>query len=116
MANKSKSQKNNASDISTRTVIQIIFLVGYNSDRPPAYHARGISKGGAFDVFCPFGAVETFWSFITTGQTLKTTSPLNFSIFLGVSVYLCWLDGLFVDGCAPLAHSRTSGKSVQPII
>jgi hypothetical protein len=31
------------------------------------------SKGGAFDAFCPFGGIETMWSYITTGQTLKTT-------------------------------------------
>lgn len=42
------------------------------------------SLGGAFDSFCPFGAVETFYSYITTGKTLKTTSLLNFAIFSGV--------------------------------
>ncbi len=42
------------------------------------------SLGGAFDSFCPFGAVETFFSYITTGKTLKTTSLLNFAIFSGV--------------------------------
>ena len=84
MANKSKSQENNRSDISTRTVIQIIFLVGSILIGLRHIMPGESSKGGAFDVFCPFGAVETFWSFITTGETLKTTSPLNFSVFLGV--------------------------------
>ncbi len=42
------------------------------------------SLGGAFDSFCPFGAVETFFAYITTGNTLKTTSLLNFAIFSGV--------------------------------
>lgn len=42
------------------------------------------SLGGAFDSFCPFGAVETFFAYVTTGNTLKTTSLLNFSIFSGV--------------------------------
>ncbi len=47
------------------------------------------SKGGAFDAFCPFGGVETLWVYITTGQTLKTTNLLNFSVLfavLGVSL------------------------------
>jgi polyferredoxin len=42
------------------------------------------SLGGAFDSFCPFGAVETFYAYITTGKTLRTTSLLNFAIFSGV--------------------------------
>ena len=84
MSNKSKSQEKNRSDISTRTVIQIIFLVGSILIGLRHIMPGESSKGGAFDVFCPFGAVETFWSFITTGETLKTTSPLNFSVFLGV--------------------------------
>ena len=42
------------------------------------------SRGGAFDAFCPFGGVETFWAYVTTGQTLKTTNLLNFSVLLAV--------------------------------
>ena len=84
MAKKSKIQKNNPSDISTRTVIQVIFLVGTFLIGLRHIMPGESSKGGAFDVFCPFGAVETFWPFITSGETLKTTSPLNFAIFLGV--------------------------------
>lgn len=42
------------------------------------------SRGGAFDSFCPFGGVETLWSYLSTGGTLHTTNLLNFSILLGV--------------------------------
>jgi polyferredoxin len=42
------------------------------------------ASGGAFDAFCPFGAIETAWAYLTRGQTLKTTSLLNFAIFSGV--------------------------------
>jgi polyferredoxin len=42
------------------------------------------ASGGAFDAFCPFGAIETFWAYITSGQTLKTTNLLNFAVFSGV--------------------------------
>ncbi|KAF0106744.1 MAG: iron-sulfur binding protein [Anaerolineaceae bacterium] len=42
------------------------------------------SRGGSFDSFCPFGAVETLLPYILTGHTLKTTNLLNFSIMLGV--------------------------------
>ena len=42
------------------------------------------ASGGAFDAFCPFGAIETLWAYLTRGQTLKTTSLLNFAILSGV--------------------------------
>ena len=83
MANQSQSV-DNEQGISARLVIQILFLVitiliGLRHILPGES-----SKGGAFDAFCPFGAIETLWSLVDSGQTLKTTSPLNFSILLGV--------------------------------
>jgi len=42
------------------------------------------ASGGAFDAFCPFGAIETFWAYLTRGETLKTTNLLNFAVFSGV--------------------------------
>jgi len=42
------------------------------------------ASGGAFDAFCPFGAIETFWAYITSGNPLKSTNLLNFAVFSGV--------------------------------
>ncbi len=42
------------------------------------------STGGAFDAFCPMGGIETFFHYVTTGHTLKTTNLLNFAILIGV--------------------------------
>lgn len=42
------------------------------------------ASGGAFDAFCPFGAIETLWAYLATGHTLKTTNLLNFAVFGGV--------------------------------
>ncbi|HWS23091.1 MAG TPA: 4Fe-4S binding protein [Anaerolineales bacterium] len=42
------------------------------------------STGGSFDAFCPFGAIETFYKYVTTGTTLQTTNLMNFAIFAGV--------------------------------
>ena len=84
MGHKSKNENSNNSGISTRTVIQIIFLVGSILIGLRHIMPGESSKGGAFDVFCPFGAIETLWPYITTGETLITTSSLNFAIFLGV--------------------------------
>ena len=83
MANQSQGV-NNEHGISVRLVIQILFLVitiliGLRHIMPGES-----SKGGAFDVFCPFGAIETLWSYTVKGETLITTAPLNFSILLGV--------------------------------
>ncbi len=124
MAKKSKIQKNNSSDISTRTVIQIIFLVGTILIGLRHIMPGESSKGGAFDVFCPFGAVETFWIFITTGETLKTTSPLNFSILFGVlgvsfiagRAFCGWMCpvGTLQDFLANLSKRYFRNKKKQP--
>jgi polyferredoxin len=42
------------------------------------------ASGGSFDAFCPFGAIETMWVYLATGQTLKTTNLLNFALLSGV--------------------------------
>lgn len=42
------------------------------------------SKGGAFDAFCPFGGIETLLPVLATGNTLKTTNLMNFTVLLGV--------------------------------
>ena len=84
MDKNSKELKKDKSGISTRLIIQIIFLavtvlIGIRHILPGES-----SKGGAFDVFCPFGAIETLWSYLGTGKTILTTSPLNFAILIGV--------------------------------
>lgn len=84
MANQTQTKSNNNPGISIRLVIQLIFLVltiliGLRHILPGES-----TKGGAFDAFCPFGAVETLWSYLGTGQTLQTTSPLNYAILFGV--------------------------------
>ncbi len=124
MAKNSKSKKNNASDISTRTVIQIIFLVGTALIGLRHIMPGESSKGGAFDVFCPFGAIETLFPFLTTGQTLKTTSPLNFAVFLGVlgvsllagRAFCGWMCpvGTLQDFLANLSSRLFKNKKKQP--
>ena len=72
------------------------------------------ASGGAFDAFCPFGAIETLWAYLTRGTTLKTTNLLNFTIFSGVLAvslvagrafcgWLCPL-GAVQEGLAKLAR------------
>jgi polyferredoxin len=76
-------------------------------------------SGGSFDAFCPFGAIETLWVYLARGQTLKTTSLLNFAVMsgvLGVSIvagrafcgWMCPL-GAAQEGLANLAH-RLGGE------
>ena len=61
-----------------------------------------LSKGGAFDAFCPFGGIETLWAYITTGQTLKTTNLLNFTVLLAVLGVSYVAGRAFVGGCVRL--------------
>jgi len=57
----------------------LIFLIGLRHVLPAES-----SRGGSFDAFCPFGGIETLFAYITTGNTLKTTNLLNFTMLLGV--------------------------------
>lgn len=84
MATEQHNKPDQELGISVRLVIQILFLlitilIGLRHILP-----GDAARGGAFDSFCPFGAIETLWSYIVKGQTLETTSPINFSIFMGV--------------------------------
>lgn len=68
----------------TRTwmlVISVVgtFLIGLRHIMPGEE-----SSGGSFDAFCPFGGIETFYKYITTGTTLRTTNLLNFALLAGV--------------------------------
>ncbi|MBC8331694.1 MAG: hypothetical protein H8E28_06910, partial [Anaerolineae bacterium] len=59
--------------------VAITFLLGLRHILP----GEG-SRGGAFDAFCPFGGIETLWTYVATGHTLKTTSLMNFTILIAV--------------------------------
>jgi len=59
--------------------LAVTFLIGLRHIMPGES-----SKGGAFDAFCPFGGVETFWAYVTTGQTLKTTNLLSIAMLISV--------------------------------
>lgn len=61
------------------TAVLATFLIGLRHIMPGE-----ASSGGSFDAFCPFGGVETLLPYLLTGQTLKTTNLLNFSLLLGV--------------------------------
>lgn len=60
------------------------------------------ASGGAFDAFCPFGAIETMWVYITRGQTLATTSLLNFAVLGGVLAVSLFAGRAFCGWMCPL--------------
>ncbi len=82
MKPQNRKQKSFPIHNSRRTIqwlsVAITALIGVRHALP------GDQGGGAFDSFCPFGAVETFFPYLLNGETLKTTTLLNFSVLLGV--------------------------------
>lgn len=61
------------------TAVVGTFLIGLRHIMPGEE-----SSGGSFDSFCPFGGIETFYRYVTTGSTMRTTNLLNFAILAGV--------------------------------
>ncbi len=84
LKNKTKSPKKPRSLTRMRRTILIIsvlgtFLLGIRHVMPGEE-----SRGGSFDSFCPFGGVESFYHYITTGDTLEMISPITFAVLIGV--------------------------------
>jgi len=98
--------------------VVLTFLIGLRHMMPGES-----SRGGAFDSFCPFGGIETLWAYITTGNTLATTTLLNFSILIAVvgsslvvgRAFCGWMCplGTLQDWLASLAR-RLSGEKSTP--
>lgn len=79
-----KQNKEHGSITKVRRTIQYMFLFAtYLLGLRHVMPGRE-STGGAFDAFCPMGGIETFFQYITTGHTMKTTNLLNFAVLIGV--------------------------------
>ncbi len=99
----------------------------------PSRHGSGSDvRTGAFDSVCPMGGLETFYAYITTGDTLLTTNLFNFAVILGVlavsvvagRAFCGWmcplgtLQDMFAGWASRLFNGgkpKTSAKSKYPI-
>lgn len=95
-----RSQTNNSLHKTRRLFLllstAITFLIGIRHLLPE----RG--GGGSFDAFCPFGAVESAWTTLTTGGTLKTINLFNFAVFSGVAALAILAGRAFCGWLCPL--------------
>jgi len=112
-----------SSSLSVRSIIQLIFLLGTLLIGLRHIMPGESARGGAFDAFCPLGGIETLVPYLMTGQTLKTTNLLNFSILIGVlgvsllagRTFCGWMCpvGTVQEFLASLSRRLTGGKPVR---
>jgi polyferredoxin len=62
----------------------------------------GPSGTASLDAFCPFGAVETMWSWVTTGAFLRTTNTANVIILVAVLATALLMGRAFCGWMCPL--------------
>jgi len=62
----------------------------------------GPSGAPSLDAFCPFGAVETFWSWITSGSFLRTINTANLVIMVAVLATALLMGRAFCGWMCPL--------------
>ena len=62
----------------------------------------GSSGAPSLDAFCPFGAVESLWSWITTGTFLRTTNTANLVILVAVLASALLMGRAFCGWMCPL--------------
>jgi polyferredoxin len=62
----------------------------------------GSSGAPSLDAFCPFGAVESLWSWITTGTFLRSTNTANLVILVAVLATALLMGRAFCGWMCPL--------------
>jgi polyferredoxin len=67
----------------SRRIIQSLAVIGTFTIGLRHIMPGEASRGGSFDSFCAFGAIEALLPYLFNGHTLKSTNLLNFSVLLG---------------------------------
>ncbi|EKE18537.1 MAG: hypothetical protein ACD_9C00302G0002 [uncultured bacterium] len=87
--------------LSPRKISQLIIL-GIVLFLTISHMKFGIEKAAPIDAYCPFGAVEGFFTYITTGQYLQRTYTSSF-ILMGIIILLTLIFGrVFCSFFCPL--------------
>jgi len=71
---------------------------------------------GNVEEFCPFGGLETLFSYLTTGTYLKHINPLNLGLFVAIMGITLAFRGGFCGWICPIGTAqdllRTAGKKI----
>ena len=62
---------------------------------------EGSGQTASIDALCPFGAVETLWRFITTGQFVPKTHPSNLILGAGLLIGIVLAGSSFCGWVCP---------------
>lgn len=89
-------------NIFTWRIISQIAVVGIVLFLTVSHMRYGIEKAASIDAYCPFGAIEGLWTYLTTGEYLKRLWTSVF-ILMGILVPLTMIFGrVFCSHLCPL--------------
>lgn len=103
LAGKKAKKRIKVKMVHVRRAIQVGFVAFAFSIGLRHFVVGGGPTGAAsLDAFCPFGAVETFWSWVTTGSFLRNTNTANLVIFAAVLASALLMGRAFCGWMCPL--------------
>jgi polyferredoxin len=91
-----------AKKASSSQTVRSLVLLGFAAFVLWNAYQHSVASAPSTDALCPFGAVETLWSFVTTGSFVQMTHPSNLVMGIALAVSALLAGAAFCGWICPL--------------